>query len=115
VNKAYAATLNRIAMQGSKGLLTGPIAEKIVAKVTTGTLPSTMTLADLAAYKPRKTQGLCMPYRTHIICTPQAPRAASRFRKRWPAGAHRHCHAQCAGPQGLAGNRTGEPSGLCRP
>lgn len=73
VNKPYAATLERIAAQGSKGLLTGPVAEKIVAKVTSGTLPSTMTLADLAAYKPRKTEGLCMPYRTHLICTPQAP------------------------------------------
>ncbi len=73
INTAYAASLKLIADKGSKGLLTGPIAEHIVAKLTSGTLPSTMTLADLAAYKPRKTEGLCLPYRSHILCTPQAP------------------------------------------
>lgn len=73
INKAYAATLDRIAAQGAKGLLTGPVAEHIVARLTSGSLPSTMTLADLAAYKPRKTEALCLPYRLHLVCTPQAP------------------------------------------
>lgn len=73
VNKAYAAALDRIAAQGARGLLTGPIAADIVAKLTSGSLPSTMTLADLAAYRPKKTEALCLPYHGHVVCTPQAP------------------------------------------
>jgi gamma-glutamyltranspeptidase/glutathione hydrolase len=73
INTAYAQTLDTIAAKGSKGLLTGPIAEHIVAKLTTGTFPSTMTLVDLATYKPHKTSALCLPYRQHLVCTPPAP------------------------------------------
>jgi gamma-glutamyltranspeptidase/glutathione hydrolase len=73
INPAYAATLDTIATQGAKGLLTGPVAEQIVARLHAGTLPSTITLADLAAYKPKKTEGLCRPYRAYVVCTPQAP------------------------------------------
>ena len=73
VNKPYAATLTRIAQQGARGLLSGPVAEHIVARVNAAPLPSTMTMADLAAYRPRKTEAMCRPYRAHVICTPQAP------------------------------------------
>lgn len=73
INKPYAQTLDRIAAQGAKGILTGPVAQHIVARLSVGSLPSTMTLADLAAYRPRKTEALCLPYRVHLVCTPQAP------------------------------------------
>jgi len=73
INKPYAATLDRIVAQGAKGILTGPVAEHIIARLHAGSLPSTMTLADLAAYKPKKTEALCLPYRVHLVCTPQAP------------------------------------------
>jgi gamma-glutamyltranspeptidase/glutathione hydrolase len=73
INKPYAATLDKIAAQGAKAILTGELAEKIVAKLHGGTYPSTMTLEDMAAYSPKKTQGLCLPYRAHVVCTPQAP------------------------------------------
>lgn len=72
-NPAYARALDLIARQGAKGLLTGPIAQAIVAKVHEGPLPSTMTLADLAGYKPRITPALCRPYRLVILCAPPAP------------------------------------------
>lgn len=73
VNKAYAHSLDLIAQNRSAGLLSGPLAQAILDRIHTGPMPSPMTLADMAAYKPRKTEGLCRPYRAYIICTPQAP------------------------------------------
>jgi gamma-glutamyltranspeptidase/glutathione hydrolase len=73
INKAYAASLDTIAAQRSAGLLSGPLAEAILARIHAGSYPSPMTLADMAAYHPKKTEGLCRPYRAYIICTPQAP------------------------------------------
>ena len=72
-NPAYAQSLGQIAQNRANALLTGPIAADIVARVHQGPLPSTMTLADLAAYQPHVTPALCAPYRTVTICTPQAP------------------------------------------
>jgi gamma-glutamyltranspeptidase/glutathione hydrolase len=72
-NPAYAASLRRIAAEGPKALLEGPIAEQIVAKVRAGQYPSTMTLEDLRAYRPQVTPGLCRPYRVYIVCAPPAP------------------------------------------
>ena len=68
-NPAYAATLRRIAAEGAAGLLDGPIAAAIVARVQDGAHPGRMTLADLKAYRPRRTEALCRPYRIHIVCT----------------------------------------------
>ena len=72
-NPAYARTLERIARFGASGLLTGPVAADIVRRVSEGPRPSTMTLADLAAYRPRSGPALCEPYRVYMVCTPQAP------------------------------------------
>lgn len=68
-NPAYAATLRRIAAHGPAGLLEGPIAAAIVAKVHEGANPGSLTLADLKAYRPRRTPALCRPYRVYTICT----------------------------------------------
>ena len=51
-NPAYAATVRKIAAEGPKALLEGPIAEAIVAKVHEGAMPGSLTLADLKAYSP---------------------------------------------------------------
>jgi gamma-glutamyltranspeptidase/glutathione hydrolase len=73
VNHAYAATLRKIAAEGPSAILTGPIAADIVARLHEDPLPSTMTLADLAAYKPHETAALCRPYRAYLVCSDQAP------------------------------------------
>ena len=75
-NPAYAQTLERIARFGASGLLTGPVAQDIITRLQEGPRPSTMTLADLAAYKPRSGPALCNPYRTYVVCTPEAPSGA---------------------------------------
>ncbi len=72
-NPAYAATVRKIAAEGPKALLEGPIAEAIVAKVREGDMPGSLTLADLKAYRPKAEAGLCRPYRAYIVCVPGAP------------------------------------------
>jgi len=73
-NPAYAATITKIAAEGPKAILEGPIAEAIVERLHQGPAPSTMTLRDLASYKPKATPAVCRPYRaTYVVCVPPAP------------------------------------------
>jgi gamma-glutamyltranspeptidase/glutathione hydrolase len=72
-NPAYAATLRRVAAEGPTALLTGPIAADIVARLSRGPIPGTMTLADLAAYRPIESPALCRPYHRWTVCEPAAP------------------------------------------
>ena len=72
-NPAYAATIRLLAAQGPKALLEGKIAQDIVDRVHKDQYPSTLTLEDLKAYRPKATPGLCRPYRVYIVCAPPAP------------------------------------------
>jgi gamma-glutamyltranspeptidase/glutathione hydrolase len=72
-NPAYAAFLKRLAAEGPRALYAGPTAQRIVARTTAGPLAGTMTLADLAAYRPVKREALCRPYRVWKICVPPPP------------------------------------------
>jgi gamma-glutamyltranspeptidase/glutathione hydrolase len=72
-NPAYAATLRRIAAEGPAALTRGRIAADIVARVGQAPLPGTLTLADLAAYRPRRSDALCRPYRRWTVCVPGPP------------------------------------------
>lgn len=72
-NGAYADFLKRLAKQGPDALYTGETAKRIVARTTTGTLPGTMTLADLAGYRAVKRDPLCANWRVYIVCTPPPP------------------------------------------
>ncbi|HEY3696778.1 gamma-glutamyltransferase family protein [Phenylobacterium sp.] len=72
-NPAYAATLRQVAAQGPKALLEGPVAEAIVARLHQAPRPSPITLADLAAYRPKAGPALCRPYRVYVVCAPPPP------------------------------------------
>jgi gamma-glutamyltranspeptidase/glutathione hydrolase len=72
-NPAYAAVLRRMAAEGSRVLYSGPIAEKIVARTRAAPLGGSMTLADLAAYRPQEIAPLCRPYRVYVLCAPSPP------------------------------------------
>lgn len=72
-NPAYAESLRTIASQGAAGLLQGRLAEAIVARTREGELPGTLTLADLARYRPKAEAALCRPYRIYMVCLPPAP------------------------------------------
>ncbi|MEO6580486.1 MAG: gamma-glutamyltransferase family protein [Sphingomicrobium sp.] len=72
-NPAYAAFLKRLAAQGPKALLGGETGARIVARTRAGPLGGSMTMADLAAYRPIKRQPLCRSFRAYIICAPPPP------------------------------------------
>lgn len=59
-NPELAAVLKRIAMEGSRGLLEGEIAEAIVDKVQSHPAnPGLLTLQDLAGYQAKKREPIC--------------------------------------------------------
>jgi gamma-glutamyltranspeptidase/glutathione hydrolase len=69
-NAAYAVTLRGLAAKGPSALYEGPLAQKIVDRLHEGELASSMTLADLKAYKPRSADALCRPWKVYTVCTP---------------------------------------------
>lgn len=73
VNKRYAASLRRIATQGARGFYSGPLAEQIVAAVARAPTPGSLTLADLAAYRPARLEPLCGAYRIYLVCGMRPP------------------------------------------
>ena len=72
-NPAYAAFLRRLAANGPAALYSGETAARIVERLRQGELPSTMTMADLAAYRPIKREALCGRYRAYRVCAPPPP------------------------------------------
>jgi gamma-glutamyltranspeptidase/glutathione hydrolase len=68
VNSALADTLQLIAENGPKALYEGSLAQEMVARVHGHVRPGTLSLADLAAYKPIKREALCGPYRVWLVC-----------------------------------------------
>ena len=72
-NPAYAETLRILAAHGPRALLEGPLAEQIVARIRAEPRPGTLTLQDLAAYRPQQTPALCHPFRVYLVCVPPPP------------------------------------------
>ena len=72
-NPLYADALQRIAREGSRGLLAGPVAREIVARVHDDPRPGALSAADLANYTPLAKPALCRPYRSYRVCGPPPP------------------------------------------
>ncbi|MCE2841814.1 MAG: gamma-glutamyltransferase family protein [Novosphingobium sp.] len=72
-NPDYAAFLRRLAKDGPDALYRGSTAAKIVARTREAPLAGTMTMADLAGYKPVKRTPICAPYRAYKVCAPPPP------------------------------------------
>lgn len=72
-NAPYGKSLRALASRGPRALHDGPIADSIIARLTRGARPSTMTRADLAAYQPVERTPLCAPYRSLSVCVPPPP------------------------------------------
>ena len=73
VNKPYAEFLHRLAAQGPNALYTGSTAARIIARTHAGALAGSMTMSDLAAFKPIKREPVCAPFRTYLLCAPPPP------------------------------------------
>ena len=73
-NPAYADTVRRIAAEGPAGLLAGKVGQAIVDRVREGQYPGTLSPADMAAYKPIVSEGLCAAWKTtYRACTTRLP------------------------------------------
>ncbi|MBI5491055.1 MAG: gamma-glutamyltransferase [Deltaproteobacteria bacterium] len=68
-NPQLAAVLRELAARGADAFYSGPIADAIVAKVRDHPRnPGLLTLADLAAYRPKERTPLCFDYRRWRVC-----------------------------------------------
>ena len=68
-NPAYAATLRRLASEGTRAFYEGPVAQDIVDTVRSHpTNPGDMTLADLAHYRVVVREPVCDSYRRYRVC-----------------------------------------------
>ena len=72
-NPDYARTLQLIAAQGPDALLHGSVAQDIVNRVHQGDLPGSLSLDDLAHYKPIESEPLCRDWEQYRLCTPPPP------------------------------------------
>ncbi len=72
-NPAYTATLQRLATRGPSALYHGSIAEDIVHRVHEGARPGSLSLADLDAYRPLKSDALCRDWQQYRVCAPPPP------------------------------------------
>jgi gamma-glutamyltranspeptidase/glutathione hydrolase len=72
-NPAFAEFLGRLAAQGPAALYSGSTAARIVARTRAAPLGGSMTMADLAAYRPIKREPLCREWRVYIACVPPPP------------------------------------------
>jgi gamma-glutamyltranspeptidase/glutathione hydrolase len=75
-NPAYAETVRKMAAEGPSGPARGPDRPGHRRPLHEGDLPSSMTLADLKAYKPRSADALCRPWKVYTVCVPN-PQSSS--------------------------------------
>ncbi|MGQ3298251.1 gamma-glutamyltransferase [Reyranella sp.] len=68
VNPALADTMGLLAAQGARVLYEGPVAAEMVERVRNHRRPGTLSMADLADYKPIKREAVCGPYRIWTVC-----------------------------------------------
>jgi gamma-glutamyltranspeptidase/glutathione hydrolase len=67
-NPALAETMQLIANQGVQAFYRGAIAAEMVERVHNHVRPGSLSLADLAGYRPIKREAVCGPYRVWVIC-----------------------------------------------
>ena len=72
-NPAYAEFLRRLSEQGPSALYAGSTAARIVERTRAGPFGGSMTMADLANYRPVRREALCRPYRVYVMCVPPPP------------------------------------------
>jgi gamma-glutamyltranspeptidase / glutathione hydrolase len=73
VNKPYAEFLHRLGAHGPTALYAGSTAARIIARTRAEPLGGSMTMADLASYRPIKREPVCGPFQVYILCAPPPP------------------------------------------
>jgi len=72
-NEAYANFLRRLAANGIAALYEGSTAAQIVQRTRAAPRGGTMTMADMANYRPAKRQPVCNGWREYRVCAPPPP------------------------------------------
>lgn len=67
-NPGLAETMGLIAEQGAGVFYRGAMAAEMVERVRGHVRPGTLSLADLAGYRPIRREALCGPYRIWMVC-----------------------------------------------
>lgn len=72
-NPAYADTLRQVADGGARVFYEGALARTIVAGAAAEPMPGSLSLADLAAYRPARLEPVCSGYRVYLVCGMRPP------------------------------------------
>ena len=72
-NPDYAAFLTRLSEQGTEALYRGSTAAKIVQRTRAAPFGGTMTMEDMAAYRPVKREPVCNAWAAYRVCAPPPP------------------------------------------
>lgn len=72
-NPAYAAFVRELAQRGPRWFYEGEVASAIVARTSAAPIPGSLSVADLATYRPQQRDALCVPYRVYRLCTMPPP------------------------------------------
>ncbi|MBX7494668.1 gamma-glutamyltransferase family protein [Qipengyuania sp. 6B39] len=72
-NPEYADFLRRLSRNGTDALYRGSTAAEIVQRTRAAPLGGSMTMADLADYRPAKRKPVCHPWRAYRVCAPPPP------------------------------------------
>ena len=73
-NPALAATMRQIADRGADAFYSSATAEAIARAVRDARHnPAQLTVADLAAYRAKSREAVCLPYRAHKVCSMPPP------------------------------------------
>ena len=115
-NPALAETMQLIADQGVQAFYQGAIAAEMVERVRSHVRPGTLSLADLADYRPIKREAVCGPYRVWIVCGMPPPSSGGIailqvLELIEPFDLARSARQPARAPS----HRRGEPAGLRRP
>ncbi|MEQ9660980.1 MAG: gamma-glutamyltransferase family protein [Parasphingopyxis sp.] len=78
-NPDYADFLRRLAANGPDALYRGETAARIVERTRQGPLGGTMTMADLANYRPVVREPVCRPWQGYRVCVPPPPSSGVGF------------------------------------
>jgi gamma-glutamyltranspeptidase/glutathione hydrolase len=72
-NPELAETMRLIAEQGPRAFYQGAMAAEMVERVQSHRRPGTLSMTDLADYRPIKREAVCGPYRIWTICSMPPP------------------------------------------
>ena len=72
-NPAYGTFVRELALRGPRWFYEGEVASAIVARTSDAPIPGSLSVTDIATYRPLQRDALCVPYRVYRLCTMPPP------------------------------------------